>query len=62
MGTLRSLTDHSGLVVNGVLLGQPVEIDGDPATFEWDDSAFPNAWLDAEGTIDPAENPQPPLA
>lgn len=43
MGTLRSSTDEpTGHVVNGVTLGQPVEIDGDPATFEWDDSAFPN--------------------
>jgi hypothetical protein len=42
MGTLRSATDCSGHTVNGVLLGDPVEVDGDPATFEWDDAAFPN--------------------
>ena len=42
MGTLRSLTDHSGMEVNGVILGDPVELDDDPATFEWDDSRFPN--------------------
>jgi hypothetical protein len=41
MGTLRSTTDHTGLVVNGVILGQPLETD-DPTVFEWDDSAFPN--------------------
>jgi YD repeat-containing protein len=51
MGTLRSTTDHSGLVVNGVLLGDPVDIDGDPETFEWDDSAFPQGEIDADGNI-----------
>lgn len=43
MGTLRSTTpDPTGHTVNGVLLGDPVELDGDPATYEWDDSALPN--------------------
>ena len=42
MGTLRSLTNHSGMIVNGVTLGEPVELDDDPSTFEWDDSRFPN--------------------
>ena len=43
MGTLRSFTpDPTGHTYNGVLLGEPVELDGDPATFEWDDAAFPN--------------------
>jgi hypothetical protein len=43
MGTLRSATpDPTGHTVNGVLLGDPVELDGDPATFEWDDSVLPN--------------------
>lgn len=43
MGTLRSTTqDPTGHTYNGVLLGDPVELDGDPNTFEWDDSAFPN--------------------
>jgi hypothetical protein len=32
--------------VNGVLLGDPVEVDGDPATFEWDDAAFPTGVVD----------------
>ena len=31
-----------GLVYNGVILGQPLEIDGDPNTAEYDDSMFPN--------------------
>jgi hypothetical protein len=51
MGTLRSTTDHSGLVVNGVILGEPVEIDGNPETYEWDHSAFPNGEIDADGSI-----------
>jgi hypothetical protein len=55
MGTLRSTADHSGLTVNGVLLGEPVEIDGNPETFEWDDSAFPNGEIDADGNVTPDE-------
>jgi hypothetical protein len=55
MGTLRSTTDHSGLVVNGVILGEPVEIDGNPETYEWDDSAFPQGEIDAEGNVTPDE-------
>ena len=51
MGTLRSLTDHSGMSVNGVTLGDPVELDDDPATFEWDDSRLPNGEIDEEGSI-----------
>ena len=51
MGTLRSLTDHSGMSVNGVTLGDPVELDDDPATFEWDDSRFPDGVIDYEGNI-----------
>lgn len=43
MGTLRALTiDPQGYEFNGVTLGKPVELDDDPATFEWDDSRFPN--------------------
>ena len=70
MGTLRSydievVTDESGnetkvylaqgLVVNGVLLGEPIEIDGDPNTVEWDDSAFPNGVIDRAGIVTPDE-------
>ena len=43
MGTLRAFTSEpQGHTYNGVLLGDPVELDDDPATFEWDDSAFPD--------------------
>lgn len=45
-----------GLVVNGVLLGEPLEIDGDPATAEFDDSMFPNGIILADGTIIPDED------
>lgn len=47
MGTLRSLTtDPTGHTYNGVLLGEPVELDGDPSTYEWDDSAFPTGTVE----------------
>jgi hypothetical protein len=43
MGTLRALTiEPQGYEFNGVTLGEPVELDDDPCTFEWDDSRFPN--------------------
>ncbi|MGI9142021.1 MAG: hypothetical protein ACR2IJ_02415 [Fluviibacter sp.] len=51
MGTLRSLTDFTGTIYYGVLLGTPVEKDGDPNTFEWDDSAFPNGLINPDGSV-----------
>jgi hypothetical protein len=42
-----------GLVVNGVILGEPVEIDGDPSTAEFDHLAFPNGIIDGQGNITP---------
>ena len=43
MGTLRASTiDPQGYEYNGVTLGEPVELDDDPSTFEWDDSRLPN--------------------
>jgi len=54
MGTLRSLTDWSHqLTVNGVELGDPVELDADPTTYEWDDSRIPNGTIDAAGNVIP---------
>jgi hypothetical protein len=52
MGTLRCyqwienedgtrISAAQGLIVNGVILGEPLEIDGDPATAEFDDGMFP---------------------
>jgi hypothetical protein len=45
-----------GLIVNGVLLGEPLELDLDPATAEFDDSMFPNGIILADGTIIPDED------
>lgn len=42
MGTLRSIHNIKGMKVNGITLGDPVELDEDPATFEYDDSRLPN--------------------
>lgn len=47
MGTLRSVsTDVKGYTYNGVVLGDPAEIDGDPATYEFDHQAFPNGTVE----------------
>ena len=35
-------TPCQGHTYNGVILGEPVEIDGDPNTMEFNDSMFPN--------------------
>ena len=43
MGTLRAFNiEPQGYEFNGVTLGEPVELDDDPSTFEWDDGRFPN--------------------
>lgn len=63
MGTLRSLSDEpTGYECNGVILGNPVELDDDPHTFEWDDGAFPYGTanvIDGELVVVPDEQPQP---
>lgn len=57
MGTLHSLTNHTGIDINGVTLGEPIETDGDPATYEWDDSRLPEGWLDENGDLEvPSED------
>ena len=66
MGTLRcyewienedgtQTSAAQGLTVNGVLLGEPLEIDGNPNTAEFDDSMFPNGTIDGQGNITPDE-------
>lgn len=55
MGTLRSLWNHTGMIYNEVILGDPVELDDDPHTYEWDDSAFPNGTIDEAGNVTPDE-------
>lgn len=60
MGTLKSHTNWSHeMTYNGCELGDPVELDGDPATWEWDDSLLPNGWIDADGnvTVDDPSDP-----
>lgn len=62
MGTLRSKTNVSGLVVNEVTLGiAPISlVDGTPPQagdsisdlwFIWDDSAFPNGVVNSDGSV-----------
>ena len=59
MGTLRSKFNHSGLVINGIALGQPpilAEDLTDPqaisdAFFIWDDSALPTGEILEDKTI-----------
>jgi hypothetical protein len=56
MGTLRSASDCSGLVVNGVTLGDPtftdeMHTDADPILFAWDDSRFPSGVIEDDGSV-----------
>jgi hypothetical protein len=59
MGTLRSKFNHSGLVINGITLGQPpilAEDLTDPQTisyafFIWDDSALPTGEISKDGSV-----------
>jgi hypothetical protein len=55
MGTLRSFTDHTGLVVNGTALGVPNLCECDPTVFSWDDGSLPNGEIvDGEIILDEA--------
>lgn len=62
MGRLRSKTNRAGLSVNAVQLGEPVilDVNADPlgpgdtiseAWFIWDDDAFPNGIINADGSV-----------
>jgi hypothetical protein len=55
MGTLRSTADHSGMVVNGITLGQPargVDDNGEPVgEYRWDDSRLPDGVISDSGDI-----------
>jgi hypothetical protein len=55
MGTLRSMTDHSGMMVNGITLGQPaqdIDDNGEPVgEYRWDDSRLPDGVIDDGGEI-----------
>ena len=62
MGTLRSeqwteidgkrVSPCTGHTYNGVILGEALEVDGNPGTVEWDDSAYPNGTCEVvEGAL-----------
>jgi hypothetical protein len=55
MGTLRSDSDHSGLMFNGITLGQPArdmdDNDEPIGEYRWDDSRLPNGVVEDDGTI-----------
>jgi hypothetical protein len=55
MGTLRSMTDHTGLIVHSIVLGQPVrdidDNDEQVGEYRWDDSRLPNGVVEDDGTI-----------
>jgi hypothetical protein len=51
MGTLRSLVNHSGLVVNEIALGSPIECACEPPYFSWNDGALPDGEIDEAGVI-----------
>jgi hypothetical protein len=55
MGTLRSVTDYSGMVVNGITLGQPArdmdDNDEPVGEYRWDDSRLPDGVITDSGEI-----------
>lgn len=59
MGVLRSATDHAGLVVGKVTLGQPAPLAAgepcaageEPDEYVWSDSRLPNGTVDEAGAV-----------
>jgi len=55
MGLLRSNQNHSGMVVNGVTLGDPArdvdKNDKPVGEYRWDDARLPCGFIDTSGTI-----------
>jgi hypothetical protein len=55
MGKMRSTTDHTGMEVNGITLGQPArhvnENDEPVGEYRWDDSRLPSGVITDEGEI-----------
>jgi hypothetical protein len=55
MGTLRSTTDHAGLIVHGITLGEAardVDENDEPfGEYRWDDSRLPNGVISDSGDI-----------
>ena len=61
MGTLRTTLNHAGLVVNGVILGDPAE----PTYKTYDHPLIPNGQIADDGTVlvyDTVDTDDPALA
>jgi hypothetical protein len=48
MGTLHSTTNHTGIEINSITLGEPIETDNG---YAWDDSRLPDGQLDTDGNL-----------
>lgn len=55
MGTLRSTYDHTGMEVNGILLGEPArDVDNNEnpvGEYRWDDGRLPSGEIGVDGEI-----------
>jgi len=55
MGTLRSTFNHTGMEVNGILLGEPardIDDDNNPVgEYRWDDGRLPSGEISVDGDI-----------
>lgn len=57
MGTLKSMTNHAGMAVNGLTLGEAVrDLDEDgealpDSEYRWDDSRLPDGEITSAGEI-----------
>jgi len=53
MGTLTSTFNHTGMEVNGILLGEPARDvdDNSVGEYRWDDGRFPSGEISVDGEI-----------
>jgi len=53
MGTLRSTFNHTGMEVNGILLGEPARDvdDNSVGEYRWDDGRLPSGEISVDGEI-----------
>jgi hypothetical protein len=62
MGRLRAKTNYTGLIINGVQLGEPAVLQSDnqppgqgdtinDAWYVWDDQAYGTGVVNADGTV-----------
>lgn len=57
MGTLRSASYCSGLVINGLTLGEPTftdeipPLEAQPLMFAWDDPRLPSGVIEDDGIV-----------